>query len=188
VPLGILRQVIGAAKQASSAIPAEVLPYVWHDSKDEMGRCPHCKLGKRRCSGAFLIFTLLVAMTSHATSQEASPSCKDGKVVAAHAGAQTQSTTPSAGSPGIRLTWDPSASPKSTVAGYNILRRELDPSCEGTLGKCGFKPLNPHTPIAGTTCTDYEVQTGHTYVYEAQTVGKDSKLSPVSNQATAKAR
>ena len=141
------------------------------------------------------MLAFLVGTTRHVTSQETSPSCNDRKAAVSQEAGQTANTKPFAAvradhSPprSVKLTWDASASPRSTVAGYRILRRESDSSCDKARGKCGFKPLNPHTPIPGTTCTDYDVQAGHTYVYEAQTVGKNSTVSTMSNRATATAR
>lgn len=86
----------------------------------------------------------------------------------------------------IRLSWIESASPASTVAGYYIYRRETGLPCQSQ--PTGCVPLNPNKPVKGKGCTDYSVVPGHTYIYQAQTVGKNSLSSTYSNDATATAR
>jgi hypothetical protein len=86
----------------------------------------------------------------------------------------------------IRLTWTESVSPASTIEGYYIYRRETGPPCQVHPNQC--EPLNPKKPITGSACTDYSVVSGHTYIYQARTVGKNSQTSTFSNDATATAR
>ena len=86
----------------------------------------------------------------------------------------------------IRLSWTESVSPASTVEGYYIYRTETSPSCQAHPNECA--PLNPKKPVTGNSCTDYSVVSGHTYTYQARTVGKNSLISTSSNGATATAR
>ena len=86
----------------------------------------------------------------------------------------------------IKLTWKESTSPASTVEGYYIYRRESGPKCESQPNQCEL--LNSGKPIKGTNCTDYAVIPGHTYFYEARTVGTNTLKSGYSNSATATAR
>ena len=166
---------------------------MWRGYKNAMRR-PACRLIARHCLGWFLMSAFLVGTICYATNPDTSPRCSDRKAAVGQEPGTTANSKASAVPPnhsqphGIKLTWDPSASPKNTVAGYRIFRRESDSSCGSPAGKCGFEPLNPDTLISGTTCTDYDVQPGHTYVYEAQTVGKNTKYSTMSNPATATAR
>jgi hypothetical protein len=86
----------------------------------------------------------------------------------------------------IRLSWTESVSPASTVEGYYIYRRETGPPCQKHPNDC--EPMNPKKPVTGSGCTDYSVVAGHTYTYQARTVGKNSVTSTFSNDATATAR
>ena len=86
----------------------------------------------------------------------------------------------------IKLKWNPSASPQTMVKGYFIFRRESGPSCEKRDNAC--VNLNTGNPIIGTSCTDFAVQAGHTYIYQAQTAGSNKTVSVFSKEATATAR
>lgn len=86
----------------------------------------------------------------------------------------------------IRLSWTESVSPASTVQGYYIYRRETGPPCNVHPDLC--VPLNSGKPVKGNSCTDYSVVPGHTYTYQARTVGKNTLTSTFSNDATATAR
>lgn len=86
----------------------------------------------------------------------------------------------------IKLTWTESISTPSTVGGYYIYRRETGPKCQIHPNHCQL--LNLNKPIKGSGCTDYSVVAGHTYIYQAQTVGKNSLTSTFSKDAIAKAR
>lgn len=89
----------------------------------------------------------------------------------------------------IRLSWTKSVSPASTVQGYYIYRRETGPSCQAHPNECAsLNPMNPQKPVTGNGCTDYSVVSGHTYTYQARTVGKNNLVSTSSNDATATAR
>jgi len=146
------------------------------------------------CLGLLLTSTLLAGKASDATSKEASLSCGEEHASASQAAGQAADrkdsaavSTDSSRPLSIKLTWSPSASPKSAVAGYNIFRCDMGPDCYKN--HSNFKQLNPlHSPIIGVTCTDYDVLSGHTYIYEAQTVGTNTKVSTMSNQAKAVAR
>jgi len=86
----------------------------------------------------------------------------------------------------IKLSWNPSTSPANMVEGYFIFRRESGPDCQKPGNTC--VRLNADTPIAGNSCTDYAVQPGHTYIYQARTAGSNSTASGFSNEARATAR
>ena len=95
--------------------------------------------------------------------------------------------TPSPTAHTIRLSWKESVSPASTVKGYYIYRRETGPWCK--THECEpLNPMNPMKPVTGSSCTDYSVVSGHTYIYQARTVGKNNLTSTSSNDATATAR
>lgn len=84
----------------------------------------------------------------------------------------------------IRLTWDPSVPAKADkVVGYYIYRRESAESCDQTGSNC--QELNPITPIWETSCIDYRVRPGHTYIYQARAVSARGALSGFSNEAKA---
>jgi hypothetical protein len=160
---------------------------------NEMSCSPGCRLKAGCCLYLLLTSAFLTGIACHATSKETSPSCSGRE---AEVGQEARQAVNAKGfgsvapdhptSHGIKLTWDPSAAPKSAVAGYNIFRRESGPKCNGD---CKFRQLNStHSPITGNTCTDYDVQPGHMYIYEAQTVGTNTKVSTMSNRATATLR
>ncbi len=86
----------------------------------------------------------------------------------------------------IKLSWNPSTSPANMVEGYFIFRRESGPECQKSGNTC--VKLNAGTPIVGNSCTDYAVQPGHTYIYQARTAGPNSTVSGFSNEARATAR
>jgi len=159
---------------------------------NEMGP-PGSRLKASPCVGLLLASAFLAGIPCHATSKQTSPSCSGGKAVVGQGFRQVANTKDSdAAAPdhptshSIKLTWDRSVSPKSAVAGYNIFRHELGPNCRKNDNDCDFKQLNPpDTPITGTTCTDYAVQPGRTYIYEVQTVGTNTKVSAMSNRARA---
>jgi hypothetical protein len=87
---------------------------------------------------------------------------------------------------GIKLSWHASV-PASTssvdaVAGYNIFRRESGKDCQQPGNTC--EKIN-EVLILGTSCTDYSVQPGHTYVYQAQAVSAGKVASKFSREARA---
>ena len=75
----------------------------------------------------------------------------------------------------VKLSWD---APADAVQGYIIERKEL-----GTGGD--YKKISL-VPIRETSCNDYEVIPGHTYLYRARSVGSEGRVSGPSNQAQAK--
>jgi hypothetical protein len=140
---------------------------------------------------------LLMSLACHAQAPQVTQSCngdpapptarksqpapaKESSPVAATANPMTHT---------IRLSWTESVSPASTVQGYYIYRRETGPSCQTDPNECEpLNPMNPKKPVTGNGCTDYSVVSGHTYTYQARTVGKNSLTSTSSNDATATAR
>jgi len=172
------------------------LLYMRRNHDKERGRSPGSRVKGRSCIGFLLVSALLAGMPCHATSKDTNPSCSEKKAAVGQETKQAANVEDSTAvvpdyppSRGIKLTWDPSASPKRVVAGYNIFRCEIGPDRDRSHGECEFKQLNPHhIPIIGSTCTDYDVQPGHTYIYEAQTVGSNTRVSTMSNRATATAR
>lgn len=150
-----------------------------------------CIMSVGRCSGLLLFSALLVATAPSAASKDRGPSCSDPPVIKTgqHGSAQASNAQSHHPPPhGIRIKWHPSISPKHTVVGYRVSRRESDSTCNKATGTCDFEPLNPTNPIVGTTCIDYDVQPHHTYTYQAQTVGSSGKVSVTSNYATATAK
>lgn len=176
-------------------LSSSLSPSMWHEFDNQRTGSSGSSRKARCCLGFLLASAFLAGMACHATSKETSPSCSDASAAVPQQVQQAASTQDSdAAHPGhsrprsIKLTWDPGSSPKGAVAGYRIFRRESDSTCDRAAGACEFKPLNPHTPIKGTTCTDYDVQPGRTYLYEVETVGTNHKVSTRSNQAKASLR
>lgn len=99
-------------------------------------------------------------------------------------GSVSNGISPTLGPHGIKLTWNPSPSPNATVVGYNLFRREVGPNCQQKNNRC--HQVN-RTVISGTTCVDYSAEAGHTYIYQAQTVGHGGVVSVMSNEAKATA-
>lgn len=145
----------------------------------------------RYCLSSSLVLIGLVCL---AQRPQNSQSCTGGPPPSrgsgvAQAAANPRSTLAAAADPTahtIRLSWVESVSPASTVEGYYIYRRETGPSCQAHPNQC--QPLKLGKPVKGNGCTDYSVVPGHTYIYQAQTVGKDYQTSTMSNDATATAR
>ena len=77
----------------------------------------------------------------------------------------------------IKLSWD---APAGAVEGYIIERKELGKGED-------YKKIG-RVPIRETSCNDFEVIPGHTYLYRARSVGPDGRVSGPSNQAKAKVR
>ena len=84
--------------------------------------------------------------------------------------------------PSVRLSWDASIPaskrPAEAIQGYNIYRREP--------GKA-YEQINV-VLIRETSCTDYAVKVGHTYLYQAKSVSMQGGMSKPSNPATASVR
>jgi hypothetical protein len=166
---------------------------VWRKFDKEMASSSASRLNARPCLGLLLASAFLAGIVCHATSKQTSPSCNGGKAPAGQESRQAANANTKdsdAGVPDhpishtIKLTWDRSASPQTAVAGYNIFRRESGPNCDKPGNTC--VQLNPATaPIQGTTCIDYDVRPGRTYIYQAQSVGTNRKLSSMSNEAKA---
>ena len=166
---------------------------MWRKLDNQMGCSPGSRLKARRCLGFFLAAAFLAGIACHATSKETIPSCSGGKAAAgqeSREAAKANTKDSKAVVPdhttahSIKLTWDRSASPQAVVAGYNIFRRESGPACDMPGNTC--VRLNPAaTPIDGTTCIDYDVRPGHTYIYQAQSVGTNRKVSSMSKEAKA---
>jgi hypothetical protein len=142
-----------------------------------------------------LVLSIAAArLVCSAQQPDESQSCTGAPVTAA--AHQVQTVTPAKGSPvaaeadptahTIKLLWTLSVSPASTVEGYYIYRREAGPECQKQANHC--EPLNLGNPVKGHGCTDYSVVPGRTYIYQAQTVGKNARISTFSNSATATAR
>lgn len=123
---------------------------------------------------------LCSSMLCHSQQPDPSQSC------AGDANPQSVQTPQSATAHTIKISWTESISPPNTVAGYLIYRREAGPKCDVQPNQC--KILNAKKPVKGNSCTDYAVLAGHTYTYEAQTVGNNTRTSTFSNEATATAR
>jgi hypothetical protein len=140
---------------------------------------------KRRCISLAIVL-LLCEVASFAVEPESSRSCQDDTEPPRAAQTSGQSKAASGSPHRIKLTWDASASPAKQVAGYSIFRRESGPNCESRKSNC--QRLNPVVVIQGTSCTDYSVQPGHTYIYEVQTVGTNAASRGFSNEAKATAR
>lgn len=137
---------------------------------------------------------LLASLVCTAQAQQDSQSCNGDSAPAVAARVQpttmkkgsVAASAPSPTAHTIKLSWIESASPASTVAGYYIYRRETGPPCQSQPTPC--VPLNPNKPLKGKGCTDYSVVPGHTYIYQAQTVGKNSLSSAYTGDASATAR
>lgn len=135
---------------------------------------------RRLRRAAFCLCVVLgITATSSAVEDQSRQSCKDH-----HIPSRTPDKVPS-----IRLAWDPSIpggkTPQDKVAGYNILRHQPGDACERAPQTC---PLINHGLVFGTACTDYAVQRGHTYIYQAQGVSEAKISSKLSNSAKATPR
>ena len=143
-----------------------------------------------RC--CFTSSILLVSLICRAQQPQDSQSCTGDPVPLAARKAQpaqkdsSVAATANLATHTIRLTWTESVSPASTVEGYYVYRRESGPPCQVHPNEC--EPLNLRKPVKGGGCTDYSVVSGHTYTYQAQTVGKNTVTSTFSNDAIATAR
>lgn len=140
---------------------------------------------------------LLASLACHAQQPQVSQSCNGDPAPPAARKSQPAATkegvpvvaTASPTAHTIRLSWTESVSPASTVQGYYIYRHEIGPWCQAHPNECEpLNPMNPKKPVTGSGCTDYSVVSGHTYTYQARTVGKNNLTSTSSNDATATAR
>ena len=137
---------------------------------------------------------ILVSLICPAQQPQSSQSCAGGPppssvLRASQTAGKKDLTLPAAPDPTahtIRLSWVESISPASTVEGYYIYRRETGPNCQAHPSQCQFSKLGK--AVKGNGCTDYSVVPGHTYMYQAQTLGKNSSTSTFSNDATTTAR
>jgi hypothetical protein len=137
-----------------------------------------------------LVGTIVLTATScFAGDKQATRSCRDGSIPPnAKAGASGGSTKHAGASQPhrIKLSWKASVTattaPKDPVVGYNIFRRESGADCQPAVNACEKINL---ALISGTSCTDYDVQAGHTYIYQAQAVSLLHVVSPFSKEAKA---
>ncbi len=128
---------------------------------------------------------LMAGIVCQADDKVGSQSCRDDSKAPFAVGASGPggSTEALAGSApklhSVRLSWDASVSksnaPADAVKGYNIYRHEP--------GKA-YEQINL-VPIRETSCTDYAVKAGHTYLYQTKAVSGRGTVSKPSNQATA---
>ena len=152
----------------------------------------HSRATRRRMCCCLGTLALLSGINPIASEAQSSVNCHDDSVpkTSIHASKTAQGAETGTAEPpyahGIRLSWDASTAPPASIKGYYIFRRESGPSCQSPKNKCEI--LNPSTPIRGTRCTDYAVLPGHTYIYEAQTIGVSAVVSQFSNEAKATAR
>jgi hypothetical protein len=142
---------------------------------------------QRKACSALAAVILFWAICAFSADPQSDRSCRgsSGPPHAAQTASQTGKTE-SRRPHGIKLTWEASTSPAKQVKGYYIFRRESGPSCQSEKNKC--ERLNPTMLMQGTSCTDYEVQPSHTYIYQVQTVSISTSLSKFSNEAKATAR
>lgn len=141
---------------------------------------------KHRILGGSLVSAVLMAgIVCRADDMPGSHSCRDDSKApsASVPGGSTQAPTASATKlHSVRLSWDASVPasnvPADAVKGYNIYRHEP--------GKA-YGQINL-VLIRETSCTDYAVKAGHTYVYQAKAVSVRGAVSEPSNQATASVR
>lgn len=138
----------------------------------------------------FAIAILLSGTICVAGDEQAARSCRDKSIPARQTGTQWAGGKSSSELPpkphGIRLSWKASI-PASTaaadaIAGYNIFRHESAKDCEQTGNAC--EKIN-QALISGTSCTDYFVQGGHTYIYQVQAVSAGKIASRFSREAKA---
>lgn len=130
---------------------------------------------------------LSVVVCCHADEKQGDRNCRDGSVVPANVApggptAGTQTSKP----PGIRLSWGASvpasATARDAVEGYNIFRRESGKDCQQPGNSC--QKINM-VLISETSCTDYSVELGHTYIYQAQAVSYGKRVSGLSREVKA---
>ena len=132
---------------------------------------------------------MLLATAGHAADKSPDPSCtgeNKSAVIAtgANPGARSSGVTGHNQPHSIRLTWDPSVPGKADkVVGYFIYRHESGKSCDQSGNNC--QELNPIVTIKETSCIDYRVKPGHTYIYQARAVSARGALSGFSNEAKA---
>lgn len=135
----------------------------------------------RRC--CCLLFVLLAAALCKASDVPTTQSCHGDPVPAAAKGVSPNPHP-------IKLTWQASVptSPAkpNAVAGYMISRHEGGKRCDQSGNSC--VTLNPSLLIHGTSCIDFQVQSGHTYTYQARAVSASKKVSDYSKEATATAQ
>jgi hypothetical protein len=132
-----------------------------------------------------ILFTGIICV---AGDEQAARSCRDNSMPVA---TRQKIAVEAKGEPelkahGMKLSWHASvpasASPVDAVAGYNIFRRESGKDCQQPGNTC--EKIND-VLIPGTSCTDYSVQGGHTYIYQAQAVSSRKAASKLSREARA---
>jgi len=141
---------------------------------------------KLRILGGCLVSAILTAgVVCRADDMPGSHNCRDDSISSSTVGASRTTEASTAGVaklPSVRLSWDASVPastrPVDAVEGYNIYRHEP--------GKI-YQQINL-VLIHETSCTDYAVKSGHTYLYQAKAVSAQGAISKPSNQATARVR
>lgn len=138
---------------------------------------------KLRMLAAYLSPVILFAgLICRADDTWGSHNCRDdSKAVSSVDGSGIAGST-EAKLPSVRLFWDAgipaSKRPADAIQGYNIYRREP--------GKA-YEQINL-VVIRETSCTDYAVKVGHTYLYQTKAVSMQGTISKPSNQATGTVR
>ena len=151
-------------------------------------RLSRSELRLRILGGCLVSAVLMTATVCRADSMTGNQSCRDDLKAPSTVGASVPagsthvSTAVAATLHSVRLSWNASVpasnSPADAVKGYNIYRHEP--------GKA-YEQINL-VLIRETSCTDYAVKAGHTYLYQATAVGMQGAMSKPSNQATASVR
>jgi hypothetical protein len=130
---------------------------------------------------------LSVVVCCHADEKQGDQSCRDGSAASANVALSgpasgTQTSKPHS----IRLSWGASvpasATARDAVEGYNIFRRESGKDCQQPGNSC--QKINTAL-VSGTSCTDYSVDLGHTYIYQAQAVSHGKRVSGLSREIKA---
>jgi hypothetical protein len=141
------------------------------------------------CLGTVLAITSICAADDKGQIQ----SCSENSITASAPQAGESSLTAKDFEPGkarsIRLTWNASmpasSAPRDVVQGYNIFRHEPGDACEHNPSTC-HRINNKGYLVPGASCVDHEVQSGHTYIYQAQGVSVSGAAGKLSNVAKAK--
>jgi len=124
---------------------------------------------------------LILAGVCYGTDQ-GTHSCRDDSIVVTKgvaravqkdASASSNPKAPGSGQHSVLLSWK---APAGVVKGYIIERKESSEPDYNTLSL---------VPIRETSCTDDKVLAGHTYIYQARSVGISGRASGPSNQAKA---
>ena len=123
---------------------------------------------------------ILISATLSYASDQGTHSCRDDSAAATKDAAKPIHTSESKAAAtrqhSVLLSWD---APAGVVKGYIILRKELPKDNYSTISL---------VPIRETSCTDYDLVAGHTYLYQARSVGVSGRVSVPSNQVKATIR